>query len=105
MASNVLRMNDKSVRGEAVAGANKNVKKTAEARKVAERTERASTEKVTVKPEPEKVIKIISLGTEEKPVNKKKEGEGSTKKTKPTLSSVETAGREEEEEQKKMCAI
>ncbi|KAJ6899616.1 hypothetical protein NC652_027035 [Populus alba x Populus x berolinensis] len=44
MASNVLRMNDKSVRGEAVAGANKNVKKTAEARKVAERTERASTE-------------------------------------------------------------
>ncbi|KAJ6982451.1 hypothetical protein NC653_025534 [Populus alba x Populus x berolinensis] len=52
---------------------------------------------VTVKPEPEKVIKIISLGTEEKPVNKKKEGEGSTKKTKPTLSSVETAGREEEE--------
>ena len=66
--------------------------------------------KVTVKPKPEKVIKIISLGTEEKPVNKKKEGEGSTKKTKPTLSSVETAGREEEEEEeeekpKKMCAI
>jgi len=31
------------------------------------------------------VIKIISLGTEEKPVNKKREGEGSTKKNKPTL--------------------
>ncbi|KAJ6891430.1 hypothetical protein NC651_024820 [Populus alba x Populus x berolinensis] len=45
MASNVLRMNDESVRGEAVAGANKNVKKTAEARKVAERTEKASSEK------------------------------------------------------------
>jgi hypothetical protein len=56
------------------------------------------------------VIKIISLGTEEKPVNKKREGEGSTKKNKPTLalSSVVTAGREEEEDknnQRKYCGL
>jgi cyclin B len=33
----------------------------------------------------------INPDTEEKPGNKKKEGEGSTKKNKPTLSSVLTA--------------
>ncbi|KAJ6967865.1 hypothetical protein D5086_028847 [Populus alba] len=60
----------------------------AEARKVAVR--KPAQKKVTVKPKPEEVTEI-SPDTEEKPGNKKKEGEGSTKKNKPTLSSVLTA--------------
>jgi cyclin B len=60
----------------------------AEARKVAVR--KPAQKKVTVKPKPEEVTEI-NPDTEEKPGNKKKEGEGSTKKNKPTLSSVLTA--------------
>ncbi|XP_011041395.1 PREDICTED: G2/mitotic-specific cyclin S13-7-like [Populus euphratica] len=60
----------------------------AEARKVAVR--KPAQKKVTVKPKPEEVTEI-SPDTEEKPGNKKKEGEGSSKKNKPTLSSVLTA--------------
>ena len=51
--------------------------------------------KVTVKPKPEEVVVISPDSKEvvkqEKPVKTKKEGEGSTKKNKPTLTSVLTA--------------
>ena len=58
------------------------------ARKVALR--KPAQKKITVKPKPEEVVEI-SPGTEERSGNKKNEGEGSTKKNKPTLSSVLTA--------------
>jgi cyclin B len=62
-------------------------------RKVA--VKKPAQKKVTVKPKPEEVV-VISPDSEEvvkqeKPEKKKKEGEGSTKKNKPTLTSVLTA--------------
>ncbi|XP_061963548.1 G2/mitotic-specific cyclin S13-7-like [Populus nigra] len=62
-------------------------------RKVA--VKKPAQKKVTVKPKPEEVVVISPDSDEvvkqEKPVKKKKEGEGSTKKNKPTLTSVLTA--------------
>jgi len=59
-------------------------------RKVA--VKKPAQKKVTVKPKPEEVV-VISPDSEEvvKQEKKKKEGEGSTKKNKPTLTSVLTA--------------
>jgi hypothetical protein len=54
------------------------------------------------------VIKIISLGTEEKPVNKKREGEGCTKKNKPTLFLLSRLLEEKKKKiktTKEICAI